>query len=194
MTDERNLTPDEKNIAIRICYAYQSKSQKFSLPEFYGTQFIFEAKNTDCQNLVTATNITTTMKNDAQNQLSYVPTQFYDPSLAFNKKVQTDSSGYLAQLCPKLLTNQQVGNTITEQNVKVQISFFKEDYDGYLLQYFNRQVDNTYKIDSAEKFKVPTELGAAIRGMDQFYSTARVCTGPLNKNKYSNFEQKFISR
>ncbi len=194
MTDERNLTPDEKNIATRICYAYQSKSQKFRSTEFYGTQFIFQAKNTDCQNLVTTTNITTTMKYDAQNELAYIPSQYYDPSLAFNKKVQTDSSGYLAQLCPKVLTNQQVTNTITEANVKIQISFFKEDYDGYLLQYFNRQVDNTYKIDSAEKFKVPSDPGAVIRGMDQFYSAAKICTSPSDKNKFANFEQNFISR
>jgi len=134
------------------------------------------------------------MKNDTQNELSYIPVHVFDPSLAFNKKVQTDSSGYLAQVCPKILTNQQVNNTITQGNVKIQISFFTEDLDGFMLQYFNKQPDNSYVFDSAEKFKVPTSLNAPIRGIDQFYSLTKVCPNSLDKNPNSIYEQNFISR
>lgn len=196
LSETRNLTVDEMNIATRICYAYQSKSQKFRSTEFYGTQFIFAGKSTDCQNVVTNYDITSVLKYNEQNVLVYVPVQSFSPNLQFIKKVQTESSGYLAQLCPKVFTNQPVSNTTTQQNVKVQISFFREDSDGFFLQYFNKQADSSYKIESAEKFKVPTDPNAAngvIRGMDQYYAIQRVCNSG-DKNKFSEFQQTFTSR
>lgn len=194
MVEEQSILANEKNIAVRICYAYQSKSQKFRSMDFYGGKFVFEAKNTDCQNMVTTSNILTNMKNDTQNALSYIPAYAFDSTLAFNKKVQTDSSGYLAQVCSKILTNQPVNNTISQENIKIQISFFTEDLDGFMLQYFNKQSDNSYVFDSAEKFKIPTSQNAPIRGMDQYYSLTRVCPNSLDKNRNSIYEQNFISR
>lgn len=190
------LSTTEINIATRICYAYQNKSQKFRTSEFYATPFQFSAKVTDCQNVVNQYDIPTIMRYDNNNNLAYIPANGFDPSLRFNRKVQTDTSGYLAQLCPKILSNQPVSNTTTQQNVKVQITFIKEEtngflLDGYFLQYFNKQTDGTYLIDSAEKFKVPTDgsSGPGIRGMDRFYSTQKVCASKFDKNKFLNFEQ-----
>lgn len=191
---ERNLTADEVKIATRICDAYRSKSVKFRTTD-YGTQFVFSAKRTDCQNVVTNYDVTTIMKYDAQDSLAYIPVGPYDPNLKFNQKVQTDDSGYLAQLCPKIWTNQQVSNTTLQGNAKIQILFFKQDLDGFMLKYFNKQSDNSYKIDSAETFKVPTTTSNGnIIGMDQFYSGQKACASRFDKIEFSNFEQNFTSR
>lgn len=200
LSEERNLTVDEINIANRICLAYKSKSTKFRSTEFYGTNFNFQAKKTDCQNVVTSYTVSATLKNDDQNNLAYIPPAGFDPNLRFNRKVQTDVSGYLAQLCPKLAANQAVTNTSTNQNVKAQISFFRDgsdQTDGYIIQVFTKQTNNTFLIDSAEKFKSTTgqdTSGGKIYGMDKFYSTQKVCPSTFDKNKFSDFEQTFISR
>lgn len=197
LEEERNLSGVEINIATRICYAYQSKSQKFRTSEFYGKAFNFKGKKTDCQNVINNYDIPTVLKYDDQNSLAYTTSATFDSTLKVNRKVQTDTSGYLAQLCPKVLTNQVVSNTSTLQNVKAQISFFtdgQDQTDGYMIKYFVRQTDGSFVFDSGEKFKSPTEVsptGGRIRGMDQYYSSSKVCPSSLDKNTLSEFVQTF---
>lgn len=197
LSTEGPISTDERNIATRICYAYQSKSKNYRSSGFIGTSFIFSGKTTDCQNNITNYPINSTLKYDFNNDLIYAPPGNFDPNLRFNKKVQTDTSGYLSQLCSKIYNGEVISNTINQQNVKVQISFLREGLDGFLLQYFNRQADSTYKIDSAEKLKVRTQIDyttGQILGMDEFYSAQKVCGSQFDKNKFSEFEQNFISR
>ena len=196
IADERELTPDERNIATRICYALQSKSKNFRTTDFLGTSFKFTIKNTDCQNGVATYPVSTILKYDAQNNLEFTPVAS-DSSLRFTKKVQTDSSGFLAQLCPKILSNEVITNTTATTLGKVQISFQKENLDGFTLTYFNLQTDLSYKIDSAEKFQFRTQADLTtgkILGMDEYYAAQKVCGSSFDKNKFSNFEQNFTSR
>ncbi len=193
LAEERPLSVDERNIATRICYAYQSKSKNFRGANFLGSRFIFLAKKTDCGNNVTSYQVTTTMNYDQNNGLSYFPT---NTSNQFFGKVETDTSGYLAQLCPSILTNQPVSNTTTQQNFKIQISFIREQLDGFVLNYFVQQPDLTYKISNAEKFKVRTQIdytNGQVLGMDEYYSSQQLCSS-LDRNKFSNYEQSFTSR
>jgi hypothetical protein len=189
---------DERNIATRICYAYQSKSKNYrsSSSGFMGTNFIFSIKNTDCQNMIATAQISTVLKYDNNNELIYETLSNSGMSSQFKTKVQTDSSGYLSQLCPKIVNNEAISNTTDQQNIKVQISFFHEDFDGFLLLYFNKQPDNTYKINSGEKLKILTQVNYTngnILGMDEFYSTQKICGNQYDKNKFSEFEQNFVS-
>jgi hypothetical protein len=197
ISEEHPISTDERNIAARICYAYQSKSKNFRSSGFIGTGFLFSGKKTDCQNNIVNYQINSTLKYDDNNELIYAPPGNFDTNLRFNKKVQTDTSGYLSQLCTKIYNGEVISNTTNQQNVKVQISFLREGFDGFLLQYFNRQSDSTYKIDSAEKLKVRTQIDfttGKILGMDEFYSNQKICGSQFDKNKFSEFEQNFISR
>lgn len=196
LTEERILTSEERNIATRICYAYQSKSKNFRDSTYLGTHFLFSIKNTDCQNTVTTRKVDAVMNYDSSNQLSYTPTGAAIEPGFFYKTVMTDTSGYLSQLCGKIITNQPINNTVTESSTKVQISFFREGLDGFYIQYFLKQPDSTYKITSAEKFKVRSQIdytNGQILGMDEYYSTQKLCASNLDKNKYSDLEQVFIS-
>lgn len=196
LAEERPLSSTEIQIATRICYAFQAKSQNFRSTEYYGKSFAFKGTKTDCQNIKSTYEVSTILKFDDQNILSYIPDNIFNSQLTFNKKVQTDSSGYLSQLCQKIFTNQKISNTTTEQNIKIQIAFIKEDFDGFTLQYFNKVNEALYKIDSAEKFKFTTEVDSLknkIKGMDQFYSIEKVCPSSADKVKSSYYEQTFIS-
>ena len=195
-SEEHPISNDERNIATRICYAYQSKSKNYRSSGYLGTNFLFSVKNTDCQNSVTNFQINSFLKYNLNNDLIYATPGYVDQNIRFYTKIQTDTSGYLSQVCGKILTNQVISNTINQQDVKVQISFFHDELDGYGLSYFNRQNDNSFKIDSAEKLKVRSQIDfvtGQILGMDEYYSTQKVCTGPGDKTSFSNFEQRFIS-
>ena len=195
LAEERSLTTNEIQIATRICYAFQVKSQNFRSSEFYGSKFTFSGTKNDCQNIKYSYEIRSTLKFDDKNTLSYIPDKNINEKLTFNNKVQTDSVGYLTQICQKILTNQKVVNTATEQNIKIQIAFFVEDLDGFTLQYFNKQNENLYKFDSGEKFKITTEVDSfknKIKGMDQFYSSFKICPNLYDKGQSSYFEQNFI--
>ncbi len=196
LAEERPLTNDERNIATRICYAYQSKSNNFRSGGFINQNFNFSASKTDCQNSVLNYNVTATLRYDNNNNLYYAPPAILDPNLRFYTKVQTDTSGYLSQLCSKIRTNQPITNTTTQDSTKVQISFSNDGLDYFLLMYFNKQTDGTYKADSAEQFKVRTQINfttGQILGMDQVYSTQKVCSS-FDKIKNSTFTQTFTSR
>jgi len=199
LTAEGPISEGERNIATRICYAYQSKSKNFRGSGFLGTNFTFSAKKTDCQNTTITYQINATLKYDDNNNLIYQTPSTFDPNIKFVKKVQTDSSGYLSQLCTKIQNNEVINNTTTDltTKAKVQITFIREGLDGLFLQYFVKQANNTYKIDSAEKLKVRTQINytnGQILGMDESYSFQKICNIQFDVNKNSDYTQTFISR
>lgn len=195
LSEERLLTSNERNIATRICYAYKSKSSNFRSGDFLNKSFLFSLKKTDCQNSVLNYQVSAALIYDNNNNLIFAPTIALNPSFRFYSMVQTDTNGYLSQLCTKIKNNEPISNTTTSNNVKTQISFETTDMDAYLLMYYNRQSDGTYKVDSAEKFKVRTQFNfttGQILGMDQVYSTQKVCSS-FDKIKNSDLTQTFTS-
>lgn len=141
-------------------------------------------------------NVGAVLHYDNNNNLLFAPPILLDPNLRFYQNVQTDTSGYLSQLCTKIKANETITNTTVVNNTKVQISFGIDGLDYFLLMYFNKQTDGTFKIDSAEKFKVRTQTNLSsgqLLGMDEEYSTQKVCSS-FDKVPNSNFVQKFISR
>ncbi len=196
LDQEHPLTSEERNIATRICYAYQSKSKNFRGSDFLNSRFIFSTKKTDCQNSTTQGQVLMTLKYDLNNELSYIPQSIFESDAELMKKVQTDSSGYLSQLCTKIKNNEVISNTIDQGGVKIQINFLRENFDSYLLQYFSLQPNNSYKLTSAEKFKVRTLIdytNGQVLGMDESYMSNKLCN-QYDKIPFSTFEQNFISR
>ncbi len=196
MLKEEAISLEERNVATRICYAYQSKSKNFRSIPYLGSQFNFQTTETDCGAKVVSKNISAVLTYDELNNLVY-SLQFGVVEPKFMKKVQTDTSGFLVQICDKISNNQEIRNTVTVGDTKVQISFFRESLDGFFLQYFAKQNDGSYKIVSADKYTVRTQTdfkNGLILGMDETYSTQKICTSPNDKRQYSNFEQVFKSR
>ena len=196
VTEEHSIYNSERNIATRICYAYQSKSNNFRTSEFLGSIFNFSATNTDCQGGIIHYQIKTNLKYESLTDLTYVPQVNIDNDVSFNKKVQTDRSGYLSVICAKIVKNEPISNTLDQGGVKVQISFFHDGLDTFELKYFTLQADNSYKIDSAETFKVRSAFDFTtgnILGMDESYKVERICNTNID-SKISQFEQTFEGR
>lgn len=195
LAEERPLNQNEISVATRICYAFQSKSINFRTSNYLNKSFTFAASKTDCQNTKTNYSVSALLRYDNSNNLIYAPNPQLDPYFPFYGKVQTDTSGYLSQLCTKIKSNNTsaISNTTTTNGVKVQISFTREDLDSFMLMYYVQQSNGTYKADSAEKFKIRTQFDyttGQVLGMDEYYSKQQVCSS-YDKVPSSNFEQRF---
>ena len=194
ISEEHPISEFERAIATRICYAYQSKSKNFRTYPYLGGTFNFNASSSDCKNKKNSYLINTHLNFNNSNVLSYLPISELPAGATFYDGIQTDTSGYLSQICDKIKNNLTVNNTTLVDTVKVQISFFRENLDGFFLQYFTKQADNSYKIESAEKFKVRTQFDyvtGQILGMDEFYSTQKVCAS-TDANSNSDYTQNFM--
>ena len=182
----RDLTAAERTIATRICYAYQSKNSSLRTQTYYGGTFNFSVNTKSCS-----------LANE-NYLVSGVLTTAPDGSLifdskttkSFNNKVQTSQTGFLSQLCSKIVNNLPVSNTAVVNNVTVQVAFLTSDLDTYVLNYFTSQ-NNVLKITSADTFKVRTQFNQSpgqILGMDESYTKQSVCS---DNKTFSQATQNF---
>lgn len=190
----QDISTNERNIAASICLAFKSKAAFFKTTEYLGTRFVFETKQKTCGVQGAASTVNSTL---ALNEID--STFHYNASNAtsFNDFVQTNTSGYLSQVCTKIDNNQAISNTTTINGIVVQIIFFKDALEGYTVQYFTKLADGTTQMTSAETFKFRTtftysEAAKNIMGMDEYYSKETVCsTDPV---KTTIVEQTFTGR
>jgi hypothetical protein len=190
IAEERNLVEEERTIATRICYAYQSKNTSFRTQTYLGRNFEFNITTKSCENAKETYSINAVLQIEAGLRLAYMPP--VTNTRAFEKQVQTNSAGYLSQLCSKIQTNQPISNTVDIDGYKVQIQFFKDKLDGFIFRYFKLTGDAGYKIERAETFKVRTQFNstsAQILGMDESFSRESICL--TNVKNYSSFTQNF---
>lgn len=181
-----DLTPEERAIATRICYAYQSKNSNFRVSPYLGGLFSFNVTASTC---------------DGQNLSYTVPSILglnqsvlyfkADNTRAFTSTVQTNEYGFLSQLCSKIQANLAISNTTAISNTKIQVKFYKDKMDSYTLKYFSM---STNQIMSAETFQVRTQFNVStgqILGMDESYAKQETCIS--NPAKFSEFSQSFTS-
>lgn len=189
MSVVQDLTPAERAIATRICYAYQSKSSSFRGLSFNGGTFVYNVDSKNCVDARTSYTVNAVLKVSASS-LIMEP----DTDKPFQKTVQTDTSGYLTQLCAKIQNNKPISNTVTETSTKIQIRFYQDTLDTYSLRYFTPSGTNgALKITSSEILKVRTQFnltGSQILGMDEKYTIQQTCG---TSDKYSEFNQTFSS-
>jgi hypothetical protein len=184
------ITTDEKNIATRICYAYESKGNNFFSSPYIGGKFSYTIQNNDC-NTTSNYSVVATLVNLGSGVLRFSP---INTSQKFNNIVQTNNTGYLSQVCSNIKNNITISNTSDMGSVVVQIHFFKDSLDSYILKYFQKSSNNTYKITSQEIYKVRTQFNftsGQVLGMDETYISQGTCTNNTTAN-YS-FTQNFTN-
>lgn len=187
----RDLSTAERTIATRICYAYQSKNTTFRTQTFFGGSYTFNMKKRNCSSdgATELYSIVGVLQSKTSGEL------YYDTksTKTFISKVQTSSSGFLAQLCTKIQNNMAVTNTATtDDGQTVQVVFTSTDLDTYSLNYF-KSVNNVMKIQYAETFKVRTQFnqtGTQILGMDEIYTKQTVCDS--DPTKFSDVSQTYV--
>lgn len=184
MSVVQDLSVEERAIATRICYAYQSKSSSFRGQTYNAGSFTYAVDSRNCVDARTNYTVNAVLKS-ATVPMTMEP----DTDKPFQKVVQTDTSGYLTQLCAKIKNNKPISNTVTETSTKIQIRFFKDTFDSYTLRYFTPTgTNNAMKIASAETIKVRTDSSTGILGMDEKYTIQQTCG---TSDKYSEFNQSF---
>lgn len=193
--EEAVLPADQRTIATRICYAYQSKATTFRTTPFMGGTFKFDMRHTNCSNQLNQYSLTPVLRYNLNNALEFFQP---DTSKLFAGTVQTDTSGFLSQLCTKIKNNEAINNTTVNNDVRVQVEFFREDLDAYTLRYFVLD-GGDYKFESADTFKVRTQFnlsGSQILGMDETFTRQKVCPGlPIGSAPaFSQFIQQFDKR
>ena len=117
---ETILNNAEEGIALRICYAYQTKRSKFR-SDFIGDNFIFDLRNRDCIGNDRTESFSATLQSHSVNSNMHFSGT---TSLQFFSDVDTDINGELKDICSKLFRNDDVNNTVTRGNEKVQYQFF----------------------------------------------------------------------
>ena len=130
MQPVENLNSVQRNIAANICSALKLKAQNYMTTDFLGTRFIFKTVPTTCGTIGATANIISTL---AMMTDTFGTTSFHYNSSSttnFNDFAQTDNSGYLAQVCNKINTTQDISNTTTINGIPVQIIFFKDTLEG----------------------------------------------------------------
>ena len=193
MKTVQDISDSERNVASSICLAFKSKSQNFKTTDFLGTRFDFQTKQTNCGVAGQTAVVSSTLAlNDIDSTFQYTSNASY-----FNKFVQTNTSGYLSQVCSKIDNNQAISNTTTINGITVQIIFFKDTLEGYTVQYFTKLADGTTQMTSAETFKFRTTFTYSavdknIMGMDEYYSKETACA--TDSTKSSKEEQTFMGR
>jgi hypothetical protein len=190
MSTSEIIDSDQRNIATRICYAYESKGNNFLSTDYLGGKFKFAINNSTCES-TTSYSINSTLVRGVGQSLSFLNNT--NTSLKFSAIIQTNVAGYLVNLCKSIKSNAPIINTINKGNVVVQISFFKDGLDAYALKYFVADANGSYKINSSEIFKVRTSSNFSngqILGMDETYIAQGVCT---SSSKNYSFTQNFSS-
>jgi hypothetical protein len=183
------ITGDEKAIATRICYAYQSKALNFKNPSFNDKKnFLFNVTDKSCNNVFKSENVSAGIV--LQNgQLKYI----HNSSLKLLETVQTNETGFISKLCAKVQSNLDVSNTSVENGVTVQVKFYKDTMDNYKISYFAPNSKNQMSIISADVFKVRTQFNITagqILGMDESYNRFVTCSN--DPSKFSELSQVFV--
>lgn len=184
MSVVQDLSPEERAIATRICYAYQSKSSSFRGQTYNAGSFAYNITSKNCVDARSDYKVNAVLKATTTSMVMEP-----DTDRPFQKVVQTDTSGYLTQVCAKIRSNRPISNTVTETSTKIQIKFFKDTTDSYTLRYFTPSGANgALKISSGETIKVITDSSTGILGMDNKYTIQQTCG---TSDKYSEFNQVF---
>lgn len=191
--EEGPISNAERAIATRICYAYQSKASTFRLTPFIGAKYNFRINNTNCSNQQEEYTVTPTLRYDLNNNLEFFEA---DTSKLYAKVVQTDSTGFISQLCTRIKNNEAISNTTIIDNVLTQIQFFRDNLDAYTIRTFLQDATGS-KIQSADTFYVRTQFNISsseqILGMDERFIRQKICPGVQTAGvpKFSEFNQVF---
>jgi hypothetical protein len=185
-----DLDQNQRNIATRICYAYESKSNNFHYSDYLLSKFNFGIEVNKCNSTVKTYNVTTTLSDNTTN--------FYFlkvDGIKFYEVVQTDTSGYLSKLCNKIKQNSTISNTTSIGTQSIQIYFFADSLDSYIIKYFSPNTSGNLTSISAETFKVRTQFNyqnGQILGMDEVYISESPC--PNSTTSTYKFTQNYLSR
>ena len=179
-------TAAEKNIALRICYAYRSKNTNFRA-NFIGTSFLFNVSVDTCEGDSENETLTTTL----QAPLASQPMVYDSTSpLDYYKEVLTEQAGPLSPVCSALLKGGEPLKSILQGNNLIEISFFANDIDNIIVRKAKKTGSN-YIVYEEQRFQVDSDsdLGNRI-GQIKLFSKEKQCAN----GRVETLTQQFINQ
>lgn len=153
------LNPSEKNIALKICYAFRSKNANYRA-SFIDSTFTFDLAYTGCRAGVNEVEKRETLSTVLKAPLSSLPMVFDAASdIPFNNLVETDKHGALKYLCSELLAGRNPTKSNLSSGKMVEISFYTSGLDNMIVSSAS-SVAGVFVIDQEERFEVDTTVGS----------------------------------
>ncbi len=176
--------PNEKNTAIKICYAFRSKNTNYRA-SFLNTTFNFNLSYRDCEGDDENELLGTTLKAPLSSQ----PMIFDAISeIPFYNNVQTDKAGVLKDICSSLLDGGNPSRSSLSSGRLVEISFLTSSVDRIIVRSATL-VGSGYVIDQEERFEVDSAAGNRT-GQIKFASREKTCSN----GRVESMTQQLISQ
>lgn len=175
----------EKNVAIRICYAYRSKNTNFRA-NLIGTTFKYNIAQKDCENNETNSTLDTVLRAPLASQAMVYDSE---STLDYYKEVQTDQYGPLESICSTLLKGGDPLKTILRGNYLVEISFYTTDVDNIIVRTASKS-GSAYVVSTEERFQVNTN---ATSGNSVGSVTLATREKQCSNGRVETLSQQFIS-
>ncbi|MFT6069121.1 MAG: hypothetical protein ACJAT2_000402 [Bacteriovoracaceae bacterium] len=161
--------PNEKNTAIKICYAFRSKNTNYRA-SFLNSTFSFNLSYRDCDGEDKNELLGTILKAPLSSQ----PMVFDAISeIPFYNNVQTDKEGVLKDICSSLLDGGNPSRSNLSFGRLVEISFLSSSVDKMIVRSAGL-VGSDYVIDQEERFEVDSTAGNRT-GQIKFASREKTC-------------------
>jgi len=174
------LNGEERNIALRICYAYESKSHHLVYEDLSDRSFEFLIEKQNCQGEVEQKTERFTIKKGSDAYYLQAKQMPANPQLieqAFTL-IQTNERGVLAKVCDKIKTNQKISNKIITSDGEIHLAFFKHNLDAYKITQFSKNNRGILVNTLQNEYYVRTEINykkEKIMGMDEEIVQEKSC-------------------
>ena len=113
------LDDGELAVALRICYAFRTKRSKF-LAEMLGTSFTYSFNTVDCADAEASDSFTATLTQESSDYPIVLESDFTGNYMS---EVQTDTTGFLSDLCSDVLAGETPLNISEVDNSLYEYSF-----------------------------------------------------------------------
>jgi hypothetical protein len=162
---------NEKNIALRICYAFKSKNTNYRA-SFLNAPFNFNLTSRNCEADEKIETLNTILKAPLASQ----PIIFDAISdIPYYQNVQTDKAGVLGTLCSSLISGGNPAKSNMVGAELIEISFLTSDIDNIIVSKASLSGAN-YVVNQEERFSVDTSTSAGNRiGQVKVATRERVC-------------------
>jgi hypothetical protein len=152
------FSSSEKNIALKICYAFRSKNTNYRA-SFLDSTFSFDLTYTGCRANVDEVEKRETLNTILKAPLTSMP-MIFDAStdIPFNNLVETDKHGALKYICSELLAGRNPTKSKLSGSKMVEVSFYTSGLDNIIVRTAS-SVSGAFVIDQEELFEVDTSVG-----------------------------------
>lgn len=183
---KENFSVGEQDVAIKICYAFQSKKSNFPT-NYANALFKFKVELTSCSANYTTDIINTYLRTPYLSKPMFFDTDDTDFKDHFVEELQTNADGYLESICDKIFKGESFPSPVKQlgDDKIEQIEFFKyQDIYGFSVYVASLNSDkSSYIKESFDRLEVLVDESNAKYGQVQRREIQTVCSDGSIRNE-----------